>query len=77
MKIVLLGANGQLGWELQRSLAPLGELHALDRRSADLAQLEQQWDQLAQREDHKAFAERVEPLVVSGSTRWEILRPTA
>ena len=38
MKIVLLGANGQLGWELQRSLAPLGELHALDRRSADLAQ---------------------------------------
>ena len=41
MKIVLLGANGQLGWELQRSLAPLGELHALDRRSADLAQLEQ------------------------------------
>lgn len=26
MKILLLGRNGQLGWELQRSLAPLGEL---------------------------------------------------
>ena len=26
MKILLLGANGQVGWELQRSLAPLGEL---------------------------------------------------
>lgn len=38
MNIVLLGAQGQLGWELQRSLAPLGQLHALDRRSADLAE---------------------------------------
>jgi dTDP-4-dehydrorhamnose reductase len=26
MKILLLGKNGQLGWELQRSLAPLGEV---------------------------------------------------
>ncbi len=25
MKILLLGKNGQVGWELQRSLAPLGE----------------------------------------------------
>lgn len=31
MKILLLGRNGQVGWELQRSLAPLGELVALDR----------------------------------------------
>jgi dTDP-4-dehydrorhamnose reductase len=29
MKILLLGKNGQLGWELQRSLAPLGEVVAL------------------------------------------------
>ena len=29
MKILLLGRNGQVGWELQRSLAPLGELIAL------------------------------------------------
>ena len=34
MKILLLGINGQVGWELQRSLAPLGELVALDRHSA-------------------------------------------
>ena len=33
MKILLLGQNGQLGWELQRSLAHLGELLALDRSS--------------------------------------------
>lgn len=36
MKILLLGKNGQVGWELQRSLAPLGQLIALDRQSADL-----------------------------------------
>jgi len=33
MKILLLGKSGQVGWELQRSLAPLGELVALDRHS--------------------------------------------
>ncbi|KPG86001.1 dTDP-4-dehydrorhamnose reductase [Pseudomonas sp. RIT-PI-o] len=35
MKILLLGKSGQVGWELQRSLAPLGELIALDRHQAD------------------------------------------
>jgi dTDP-4-dehydrorhamnose reductase len=29
VKILLFGANGQVGWELRRSLAPLGELVAL------------------------------------------------
>jgi dTDP-4-dehydrorhamnose reductase len=36
MKILLLGKNGQVGWELQRALAPLGELIALGRQEADL-----------------------------------------
>ena len=31
MKILLLGANGQVGFELQRTLAPLGELHVATR----------------------------------------------
>lgn len=35
MKILLLGKNGQVGWELQRSLAVLGEVVALDRQGAD------------------------------------------
>ena len=30
MKILLFGRDGQIGWELQRSLAPLGHLTALD-----------------------------------------------
>ncbi|HOF51684.1 MAG TPA: dTDP-4-dehydrorhamnose reductase, partial [Rhodoferax sp.] len=48
MKILLLGRDGQVGWELQRSLAPLGEVVALGRDTAanpqglcgDLTQLE-------------------------------------
>ena len=37
MKILLLGKDGQLGWELQRSLSLLGEVVALGHHSADLA----------------------------------------
>lgn len=36
LKILLFGQNGQVGWELQRSLAPLGELLALDFDSQQL-----------------------------------------
>jgi dTDP-4-dehydrorhamnose reductase len=36
MKILLFGKSGQVGWELQRSLAPLGEVVALDYDSNDL-----------------------------------------
>lgn len=35
MKILLFGKGGQVGWELQRSLAPLGELVALDFDSTE------------------------------------------
>ena len=34
LNILLFGKNGQVGWELQRSLAPLGEVTALDFDSA-------------------------------------------
>lgn len=37
MKIMLLGKNGQVGWELQRTLAPLGQVIALGRQELDLA----------------------------------------
>ncbi|MDO4223256.1 MAG: dTDP-4-dehydrorhamnose reductase [Acinetobacter sp.] len=32
MNILLLGKNGQVGWELQRALQPLGQVVALDRQ---------------------------------------------
>lgn len=35
MHLLLLGKNGQVGWELQRALSPLGRITALDRHSAD------------------------------------------
>jgi dTDP-4-dehydrorhamnose reductase len=35
MKILLLGKSGQVGWELQRSLSPLGDLISLDRHGAN------------------------------------------
>lgn len=37
MKLLLLGKGGQVGWELQRSLAPLGEVVALGRDSTNYA----------------------------------------
>lgn len=36
MKILLLGANGQVGWQLRRSLSVLGEVTALHRGSTPL-----------------------------------------
>jgi len=36
-RILITGANGQVGFELQRALAPLGEILACDRQQLDLA----------------------------------------
>jgi dTDP-4-dehydrorhamnose reductase len=36
-RILLLGCDGNVGWELQRALAPLGELIAHNRNSCDLS----------------------------------------
>jgi dTDP-4-dehydrorhamnose reductase len=58
MKILLLGKNGQVGWELQRSLAPLGELIALDRHSPDLC------GDLSNLEGLAATVHRVRPDVI-------------
>lgn len=37
MRILLTGKQGQVGFELQRALAPLGEVHAVDYAECDLA----------------------------------------
>jgi dTDP-4-dehydrorhamnose reductase len=41
MKILLTGATGQVGYELERSLQGLGEVIAVDRGRMDLADLDQ------------------------------------
>jgi dTDP-4-dehydrorhamnose reductase len=48
MKLLLLGKGGQVGWELQRSLAPLGEVVALDFDSTDFHADFSQPEQLAE-----------------------------
>ena len=40
MKILLLGAKGQVGWELARFLPTLGDVLALDQEECDFADLE-------------------------------------
>lgn len=40
MRLLLLGKYGQLGWELNRTLAPLGDLRAYDYPDVDLTKLE-------------------------------------
>jgi dTDP-4-dehydrorhamnose reductase len=41
MKILLLGANGQVGWELQGALEPLGKLKSCGRNTVDLENIDQ------------------------------------
>ncbi|MFW2124880.1 SDR family oxidoreductase, partial [Acinetobacter ursingii] len=60
MKILLLGKNGQVGWELQRSLQPLGEVIALDR-STSLNGLS---GDLANFDKIKQTIERVQPNII-------------
>jgi dTDP-4-dehydrorhamnose reductase len=60
MKILLLGKNGQVGWELQRALAPLGELVALDRAGSGDGLL----GDLSQPEALRATVRRVAPDVI-------------
>jgi len=38
LRILLTGATGQVGWELRKSLAPLGEVKFFDRFGLDLAE---------------------------------------
>ena len=58
MKILLLGKNGQVGWELQRSLAPLGEVTALDRYSTDF------WGDLGNLTGLRETVQRLRPTVI-------------
>ncbi len=47
MKILLLGRDGQVGWELQRALAPLGKVIALSRHDKGLCGDMTRLDELA------------------------------
>ncbi|MBK9134994.1 MAG: dTDP-4-dehydrorhamnose reductase [Betaproteobacteria bacterium] len=59
MRILLLGKNGQVGWELQRALAPLGELVACDFDSPGELRAD-----FTQPETLRALVWRVQPVVI-------------
>src|SRR5678816_273812 len=40
LRILLIGSNGQVGWELARSLMPLGRVMVPERGQCDLARLD-------------------------------------
>jgi dTDP-4-dehydrorhamnose reductase len=40
LRILITGATGQIGWHLQRTLAPLGDMTALTRDQLDLSDLD-------------------------------------
>lgn len=40
MRLLVTGANGQVGWHLQRTLAPMGDVLAIDIEQVDLTDLE-------------------------------------
>jgi dTDP-4-dehydrorhamnose reductase len=40
LRLLITGANGQVGWHLQRALAPLGEVLAIDVEQVDLTDLD-------------------------------------
>ena len=50
--ILLIGVTGQLGWELKRSLSPLGKLIALDRKCMNLCQPDQIREVIRQIQPH-------------------------
>lgn len=60
MKILLLGKNGQVGWELQRALQPLGEVIALDRSIS----LDGLIGDLANFDQIKQTIEKVQPNII-------------
>jgi dTDP-4-dehydrorhamnose reductase len=63
MKILLLGKNGQVGWELQRSLTVLGEVIALDRHTVATAYGELSGD-LSDLDGLRDTIRRVQPQVI-------------
>ena len=70
MKLLLLGANGQVGHELRRSLAPLGEVVAATRdgRLSDGGACEAA--DLDQPQSLAALVERIAPDVVVNAAAW-------
>lgn len=69
MKLLLLGGNGQVGHELRRSLAPLGEI-VVTTRSGDVAGVGCEQIDLAELDAIAPLLDRVRPDVVVNATAY-------
>lgn len=65
MRIVVLGGNGQVGWELQRALAPLGDVAALGRETRGDA-----CGDLENPDGLRRALRRLEPDVIANAAAW-------
>ncbi|CAN7661289.1 hypothetical protein LJR296_005038 [Cupriavidus necator] len=72
--------GSQIGWTPDNSRLLTGSIgmHESTVQSEvmlnDLAELSAAWDKLATIELHKQWSKDLEPYIVSGSPRWEVLR---
>lgn len=70
----------QVGIAVERTRLLTGSIGALEatvqseHMVENLAELEKAWDKLATLDAHKQWGKELEPYVVSGTSRWEILR---
>lgn len=70
----------EIGWQPESGTLLSGSIGAAEAtvehnwRIADLAELGRAWEALAGLEAHRAWGASLEPDVVSGSARWDVLR---
>ena len=72
--------GSQIGWSADKVRITTGSIGALESTVEieitiqDLAELNNSWNKLGEIAAHKQWSKDIEPLVVSGTPRWEILR---
>ena len=70
----------QIGWTKDKVRIATGSVGALesavevDVTIKDLAELNASWEKLGTIAAHKEWSKEIEPYVVSGTPRWEVLR---
>jgi len=72
--------GSQIGWKAENVRILTGSVGTREATVQaeilirDLAELNAAWDRLATLDAHKQWSQDLEPFVVSGSPRWEVLR---
>jgi hypothetical protein len=74
------GIASQIGWTKDKVRIATGSIGALestvevDVLLQDLAELNASWSKLGSIAAHKEWSKQIEPYIVSGTPRWEVLR---